>query len=47
MLEKVVLVDVPMELDAWEIRVTEDRSVPYYDTEFFKCEHKLEGPTVR
>jgi hypothetical protein len=43
MLENVVLVDVPMDLAPWGIRVTEDRSVPYYNTEFFKCEHKLEG----
>ncbi|MFZ0687529.1 MAG: hypothetical protein WAM89_18450 [Terriglobales bacterium] len=43
LLEKSAFVDLPMELDGWGIRVTEDRSVPYYDTEFFRCEHKLEG----
>ncbi len=42
-LEKVAPVNVSMELDGWEIRVTEDLGVPYFDTEFFKCEHKLEG----
>jgi hypothetical protein len=43
MLERVASANVPMELDGWGIRVTEDYSVPYFDTEFFKCEHKLEG----
>jgi hypothetical protein len=36
-------VDVPFNPDNWHIGVNEDRSVPYFNTEFFKCEHKLEG----
>lgn len=36
-------VDVPFTPDNWAIGVNEDRSVAYFNTEFFKCEHKLEG----
>ena len=36
-------VDVAFTPDNWHIGINEDRTVPYFNTEFFKCEHKLEG----
>lgn len=36
-------VDVAFTPDNWHISVNEERSVAYFNTEFFKCEHKLEG----
>ena len=35
--------DVAFTHDGWYIGVNEDRSVAYFNTEFFKCEHKLEA----
>lgn len=40
-------VDVPMSPDDWEINLNEDRSVAYYNTDFQKCEQKLEGLACR
>jgi hypothetical protein len=38
-------VDVAMRPDPWQIPVNEDRSISYFNTEFFECEQKLEGLT--
>jgi len=42
-LEKSDIASVPTTFAPWPIPVTADQSVPYFKTEFFKCEHKLEG----
>jgi hypothetical protein len=45
-LEKSDIANTPMEADSWGVPVTEDQTVPYFRTEFFNCERKLEGLAV-
>jgi hypothetical protein len=42
-LTSAMFVDIPFSPQPWSIAVNEDRFVAYSDTDFYKCEHKLEG----
>jgi len=45
-LEKSDIATIPMEAESWGVPVTDDQTVPYFKTEFFNCERKLEGLPV-
>lgn len=43
LLEKVDVPRMGREVEHWSIAISSDYSVPYYETEFFRCEHKVDS----